>query len=83
MGLRFQPPTGTDTVEIPVDVELQQISEIIAWAALVAGLNPLESSRLKIEAVNECVNETDRVVRPHVVVHSIGQKQKLWTGLHQ
>ncbi len=24
-------------------------------------------------------NETDRVVRPHVVVHSIGQKQKLGT----
>ena len=41
--------------------------------------NALESSRLKVEAVDECINETDRVVRSHVVVHSIGQKQKLGT----
>ena len=83
MGLRLQPSTGTDTTQVPVDVELQQIRRVVAWTAFVGGLNALKSSRLKVEAVNKSINETDRVVRPHVVVHSIRQKLKLGPGLHQ
>ena len=77
MRLHLQPAARPNTIQIPVDIQLQQIRGIVAWTALVVGPNPLESSRLKVEAVDECINETDRVVRPHVVVHSIGQKQKL------
>ena len=77
MRLRLQPKTGVDTVQVALDVELQQISGIVAWTALVGRLNPLGSSRLEVEAAAECINQTHRVVRPHVVVHSIRQKQKL------
>ena len=34
VGLHLQASTGTDTVEVPVDIELQQIRGIVAWTAL-------------------------------------------------
>ena len=77
MGLHLPASARTDTVEVPVDIKLRQVSGIVAWTALIGRLNPLESSSLKVKAVNECINETDRIIRSHVVVHSIGQKQKL------
>ena len=77
MRLHLQASAGADTVEVPVDIELQQIRGVVAWTALVGRLNPQESSRVQVEAVDECIAETDRVVRPHVVVHSIRQKKKL------
>ena len=77
MGLHLEASTGADSIEVPVDVELQQIRGIVAWPAFVGGPNPLEFSRVKVEAVNQCINETDRAVRSHVVVHSLWQKQKL------
>ena len=79
MRLYLQPTARPDTIQIPVDIPLQQISRIVTWTALVVGPYTLESVRPKVEAVDECIHETDRVVRPHVVVHSIGQKQKLGT----
>ena len=77
--LDLQAPAGPNTGEIPVDVELQQIRRIVARAALVVGPNALEPRLLEIEAIDEGINETDRVVRPHIVVHSVGEKQKLGT----
>ena len=79
MRLDLQAPAGPNTVEIPVDVELQQIRRIVARAALVVGPNALEPRLLEIEAIDEGINETDRVVRPHIVVHSVGEKQRLGT----
>ena len=64
--LDLQAPAGPNTVEIPVDVELQQIRRIVARAALVVGPNALEPRLLEIEAIDEGINETDRVVpAPH------------------
>ena len=74
MRLCLQPAARPNTIQIPIDIQLQQIRGILARTALVVGPNALESSSLKVEAVDECINETDRVVRSHVVVHSIGQK---------
>ena len=79
MRLCLQPAARPNTIQIPVDIQLQQIRGILAWTALLVGPNALESSRLKVEAIDERINETDRVVRSHVVVHSIGQQQKLGT----
>ena len=53
MGLHLEPPTGADSVEVPVDGEFQHVRGIVAGAALVARPNPLESSGLKVEAVDE------------------------------
>ena len=39
-----------------LDIQLQQICGIVAWTALVVGPNALESSRLKVEAVDERIN---------------------------
>ena len=71
MSLHLQPAARPNTVEISVDVELQQIRRIVARASLVVGANTLKSGCLKVEAIDECIYETDRVVRTHVVLHSV------------
>ena len=73
---RPQPPTRSNTAEISVNVECQQICRIEAQASQPLRSDAPESSRPQVEGIDECINETDRVVRPNVHVHSIGEKQK-------
>ena len=78
MGLQLQASAGTDAVEVAVEVEFQEVARIVPRPSRAFRVDALETGSLQIQAVNECINETDRVVRSHVkVVHSIGQKQKL------
>ena len=81
MRLRLQTTARPDAIQIPIDIQLQQIRWIVAWTTPLAGLDTLESSYLKVQTVNECIYETNRVFRPHVVVHSSRQKQKLGSVL--
>ena len=64
MRLYLQPTARPDTIQIPVDIQLQQIRGIVTWTALVVGPYALESSRLKVKAVDECIHETDRLSGP-------------------
>ena len=77
MRLRLQPSTRANTVQIPVDVEFEQICRIVTRPPHPVRSNALESSRRKIQVVDKCINETDRIIRSNVVVHSIGEKQEL------
>ena len=83
MRLRLQPPTRANTVQIPVDVEFQQVRRIIARTPHLVSSNALESSRLQIQAVNECINETDRVVRPNVSRPQRRGEAEAGSGLYQ
>jgi hypothetical protein len=58
-------------------VELQKIGRIISRSTGTLRLDPLEASSLQIEPVNESIDKPDNVVRPHIVVHSVRQKQEL------
>ena len=77
VSLQLQASAGTDAIEVVVEVEFQEVARIVPWPSRAFGVDAPETGSLQIQAVNKCINETDRIVRSHVVVHSIGQKQKL------
>ena len=77
MAFGFQPAARPHAVEIAVDVKLEQIARRIAGPARRLRLNPREARLDEIEAIDEGVDEADRVVRADVIVHRFGQKKEL------
>ena len=76
-GLRFQPPARTHSVQIAVDVELQEIARGIARAAGRLRHDTGEPCRRKAEPINKGVDEPHRVLSADVVVDRLRQKQRL------
>jgi hypothetical protein len=76
-GLRFQPPARTHSVQIAVDVELQEIARGIARAAGRLRHDTGEPCRRKVEPINKGVDEPHRVLSADVVVDRLRQKQRL------
>ena len=79
MRFRFEPTTGPDTVQVAIQIELQQIGRVISRSSGCLGLNPLETCRCQIEAVDKCIDEANRVVHANIVVHQLRKEQELRT----
>ena len=77
MGLGFKASTGPDAVEVPVDVELEQIGRIVARAARRLRAHAGEPGDLEIELIDEGFDEADGIVRTDVVIDHLGQQQLL------
>lgn len=77
MGLGLQPPAGSHPVDVAVHVELQQIGGIVTRPTGLLRGHPHKGCGSEIEAVDEGLDEADRIVRPHVIVHRFRQKQQL------
>src|SRR6516225_2954820 len=65
------------SVQVAVDVELQQIRGRICRAARHLRLNAAEPYRREVQPVNKGVNEPHRVVRTDIIFHCLRQKQQL------
>ena len=76
-GLRFQPPARTHSVQIAVDVELQEIARGIARAAGRLRHDTGEPCRRKAEPINKGVDEPHRVLSVDIVVHRFRKQQRL------
>lgn len=74
---RFQSPAGTHTVDIPVHVKLQKIAWVVTRTAGLLRRHPHEPGGLEIEAVDESLDEANRIVRPHIIINRFPQKQQL------
>ena len=77
MAFGLQPAARPHPVEIAVDVKLEQIARRVAGPARRLRLDPREACLDEIEAIDEGVDEADRIVRADVIVHRFGQKQEL------
>ena len=69
MRLRLQTTAGAYPVQISVDIELQHVGRIKAGASRLFRRHPLKAGGSQIEAINESLDETDRIVRAHIVVN--------------
>jgi len=77
VGFGLQPAARSHSVQVAVDVKLQQIRGRICRAARHLRRNAAEPRRREIQTVNKGVNEPYRVVRTDIVIHCLRQKQQL------
>ena len=75
--LTLQPAARTYPIEIAVYVELQQVRRIVAGTTCRLRRGALETSGRQVQTIHEGVDETDRVIPTHVIVHCFRQKQYL------
>jgi len=75
--LGLKPAAGPDPVEVAVDVELQHICRVVARPAGLLGLHPAEAGCREVQPFDERVDEADRVLSMHVVVHPRRQQLAL------
>ena len=77
VGLGFQAPARANPVEVPINVELEQIGRIVARAPRHLRLHADEPGRTEVEPVDKGLDEPDRIVRPDIIIHRLGQQQEL------
>jgi hypothetical protein len=75
--LGFKPSAGAHPVQIAVNVELQKIAGRIAGTSRGFSRDPREARRLKVQPIDKGVDEPNRIIRAHVVVHGFRQEQQL------
>src|SRR5690348_8879498 len=76
-GFGLQPAARSHSVQLAVDVKLQQIPRRIWRAARHLRRNAAKPPCREIQLVNKSVNEPYRVVRTDIVIHCLRQKQQL------
>ena len=62
------------TVQITVNIELQQICRVITRMTRYFCLNALRSDVLKIELIGKSIDETAQMIGAHVIVDCFGQQ---------
>ena len=75
--LSLEAPARTHPVQVSVDVELQQVGGVVARPTRRLRHDAGEAGGRQVQFVHEGLNEADRVVGAHIVVHRLGQEQKL------
>ena len=77
LGFALQPAAGLDAIKVAVDVELEQNRRVVRGAARRSRVDATEAQRLKIEFIDEDIDNAYRVVLANVVVQTLGQQCKL------
>ena len=77
VGFALQPTARSHSVQVAVDVELQQIRRRIGRATRHLRRNAAEPRRREVQPIYKGVNKPHRVVRADIVIHCLRQKQKL------
>lgn len=81
MGLLFQATTRPETVEIAINVKLQQISRVVSRSSRGSGFGPLKTEGREVEVVDKGVDETDGIRFDNVVVEPLWE-QDLFVAVH-
>ena len=71
MGLGFQAAAGAGTVQITVDVELQQISRRVARTTRRLRNRADKPKRREVQPVDKCLDEPHRIVSSDVIVNRL------------
>lgn len=77
LALPLHASTGLDTVEVAVDIDLQQHSRVIRGAARQCRRQAIEAQSLQVKFADECVDHSDRVVLGDEVVKALWQQRNL------
>jgi len=61
-ALAFQSPRGTNLLQIPVQIKLQQISRIVSRPPCLGRFCPHKSQPLHVDPVDQCVNHPAKMI---------------------
>ena len=75
VGLLCQATTRTETVEIAVNIQLQQISRVVGRSSRGRGLSPPKAERRKVEMVDTGIDESDGMLFGHGVVAPLWEQE--------
>ncbi len=82
MGFAFEEAARTGTIEVPLDIQLEEIAGMVSWSTSASSDrtgHPLgQAEGLEIEVVNEGVDDTNRIVGRNIVVED---RRKLDDGM--
>src|SRR3954454_14370483 len=79
VGLGFQAAAGAGTVQITVDVELQQISRRVARTTRRLRHRADKPKRREVQPADKCLDEPHRIVSSDVIVNRLRQEEQLRT----
>ena len=68
MTLRLQPSARPNSVQVAVDIELQEIDRRVPGSSRRFGRDTAKARSRKVQPVNERIDEPDRIVRADIVV---------------
>ena len=78
LGFGLQPAAGADAVQIPVEVELEQVGGRVGrLPRREPALGVAQTERRKVEGVDVDVDGPRQAVLAHVVLHARGQEHRL------
>lgn len=77
LGLALQATAGLNAIQVAVDVELQLHRRVIRRSTSGGWIHALEAERLKIQFLDERVNDAHRVVFADIVIQTLGQQNNL------
>ena len=80
MRLTLKKARGAKSVDIAVDVKLQQISRRVSRPTSVSRISARKAKLEEIEIINESLDEADRVISGDVVINGLREEQNVRAG---
>jgi hypothetical protein len=77
MGLRFQTTTGSDAVQVTVDVEFQQIAWVVSRPSRPFWGDADKARRGQIQSIDEGLDKAHRILWVDVIIEGFWQQQCL------
>ena len=68
---------GASTVDVAVDIELQQVGRRVSRTASVSRCSARKAKPVKIKAVNESLDEANRVIIRDVIINGLREEQNI------
>ena len=73
LGLALEPAARLDTVQVTLDVELEQYSWVVGWPASICGHYPRKAHAREIKLIDEYIDHANRVIFGDVVIQVLGK----------
>src|SRR6202011_2659683 len=78
---RLQPPAGPHPVQIPINIQLQQIARRVRRSSHLLRHSLGKSKALQIQPRHKGVNHPNRIVAPNHLVQNLGKQRRLVSRL--
>jgi hypothetical protein len=79
-GLALKPVARLDSVEIAVNIELQQNRWMIQWPVRGLGIDTAETEFSEIQLIDKHINHPNRIVLANPVLQAVGKQRRLPTS---